>query len=80
MFGYIIEFGNNKCIIIKFNYINICVIPLNDKLGMFGGDSRATSEAAMSTFLLNDKKPNRSTHGAFFFSHKAPALHALHQP
>ena len=37
-FGYITEFGNNKCII-KFNYIHIFVAPLVDKHYMISPDS-----------------------------------------
>jgi len=36
--GYIVEFGNNKCII-KFNYIQIFSTPLIDKLYMISPDS-----------------------------------------
>jgi hypothetical protein len=36
--SYITEFGNNKCII-EFNYIQIFVAPLVDKLYMISPDS-----------------------------------------
>lgn len=37
-FNYIIEFGNNQCII-KFNYIHICIVSLSDKIYMLSHDS-----------------------------------------